>query len=66
MHQVLADGLVTFDLEGTHIDVNKEDPFDEYLTVVSYATRSSYHQSHGHSPAQLVFGRHIFSSVSGC
>ena len=28
IHQVLAHGLVTFDLEGTHIDVNKEYPFD--------------------------------------
>ena len=64
IHQVLAEGLVTFDLEGTHIDEDKEDPFGEYLTAVSYAIRSSYHQSHGHSPAQLVFGRDTFSVVS--
>ena len=36
-HQVLADSLVTFDLEGTPIDLDKEDPFNEYLTAVSYA-----------------------------
>ena len=64
IHQVLADGLVTFDLENTPIDVNEDDPFDEYLTAVSYAIRSSYHQTHGHSPAQLVFGRDMFSPVS--
>ena len=64
IHQVLADGLVTFDLEGTLIDEDNVDPFDEYLTAVSYAIRSSYHQSHGHSPAQLVFGRDMFSPVS--
>ena len=64
IHQVLADGLVTFDLEGTPIDEDNEDPFDEYLTAVSYAIRSSYHQSHGHSPAQLVYGRDMFSPVS--
>ena len=64
IHQVLADVLVTFYLEGTYIDVNKEDSFDEYLTVVLYVIRSSYHQSHGHSPAQLVFGRDMFSPVS--
>ena len=64
IHQVLADGLVTFDLEGTPIDEDNEDPFDEYLTAVSYVIRSSYHQSHGHSPAQLVFKRDMFSPVS--
>ena len=64
IHQVLADGLVTFDLEGKQIEEDEEDPFDEYLTVVSYAIRSLYHQSHGHSPAQLVFGRDMFSAVS--
>ena len=34
IHQVLADGLVTFDLENQSIDVNEDDPFDEYLTAV--------------------------------
>ena len=34
IYQVLADGLATFDLEGTHIDVNALDPFDKYLTAV--------------------------------
>ena len=64
IHQVLTDGLVTFDLEVIHIDVNKENMFNEYLTAVSYTNRSLYHQSHGHSPAQLVFERDMFSSVS--
>ena len=45
------------------INVNEDNPFDEYLTAVSYAIRSSYHQTHGHSPAQLVFGRDMFSPV---
>ena len=35
IHQVLADGLVKFDLENKPIDVNKDNPFDEYPTVVS-------------------------------
>ena len=64
IHQVLADGLVTFDLEGKQINEDKEDPFDEYLTAVSYAIRSLYHQSHGHSSAPLVFSRDMFSAVS--
>jgi hypothetical protein len=64
VHQVLADGLLTFDLEGTPIDENNEDPFEEYLSAVSYALRSSYHQAHGHSPAQLIYGRDMFLPVS--
>ena len=53
-----------FDLENTLINPDKEDPFDEYLSLVAYAIRSSYHQSHGHSAAQLEFGRDMFSPVS--
>ena len=64
IHQVLVDELAIFDLKCTPINVNEDDPFDEYLTAVSYAIRSSFHQSHSHSPAQLVFGRDMFSPVS--
>ena len=63
IHQVLGDGLVTFDLENKPIDVNKNDPFDG-LTAASYAIRSSYHQTHGYSPARLAFRRDMFSPVS--
>jgi hypothetical protein len=42
IHQVLADGLLTFDLEGTPIEEDNDDPFKEYLSAVSYALRSSY------------------------
>ena len=64
IHQGLVDELVTFNLEGTHIDEDTEDSFDEYLTAVLYAIRSSYYQSHEHSPVQLVFGSDMFSPVS--
>ena len=38
IHQVLlVEGLLTFDLEGTPIDGNNEDPFRNYLTAVAYA-----------------------------
>ena len=63
IHQVLADGLRAFDLEGTPIDLEENDPFEQYLSAVSYAIRSAFHQSHGHSPAQLVFGRDMFLPV---
>jgi hypothetical protein len=63
IHQVLRDCLVIFDLENTPIDSDNQDSFDEYLSSVACAIRSLYHQSHGHSPAQLVFGRDMFSPV---
>ena len=35
IHQVLlVEGLLTFDLEGTPIDRNNEDPFREYLSAL--------------------------------
>jgi len=60
IHQVLADGLRAFDLDGAEISPEDDDPFDEYISSVSYAIRSAYHQTHGFSPAQLVFGRDMF------
>jgi len=63
IHQVLGDGLRVFDLENMNIDPDDEDPFDEYLSAVSYAIRGAYHQTHGHSPAQLVFGRDMYLPI---
>ena len=63
IHQVLADRLVIFDLEEALIDLKKFDLFEEYLSVVSYTIRSSYHQLHGHLSTQLVFGRDMSSPV---
>ena len=60
IHQVLADGLHAFDFDGAEIDPEDDDPFDEYISSVSYAIRSAYHQTHGFSPGQLVFGRDMF------
>ena len=60
IHQVLSDGLRVYDLENIDIDPEDDDPFDEYLSAVSYAIRSSYHQTHGFSPAQIVYGRDMF------
>ena len=51
IHQVLGDGLQAFDLEGTEIDPEDDDPFDEYLAAVLYAIRSAFHQTHGYLPA---------------
>ena len=63
--EVLVDGLVSSDLEGTHIYEDEDDPFDEYLTELLYTFRSSYHQSHSRSPAQLIFGkRQVLTSIN--
>lgn len=63
IHQVLGDGMRVFDLENMDIDVEDEDPFDKYLTSVPYAIRSAFHQTHGFSPSQLVYGREIFLPI---
>ena len=45
------------------IDTNKEDPFDKYLQSVAYVIRGAYHQTHGHSPTQMVSGRDMFLPI---
>lgn len=42
-----------------HKDVDQEDdnPFDEYKTAEAHTTCSTYHQTHGHLLAQLVYGQ---------
>ena len=63
IHQVLADCLTTFELEERDIDKVDKDPFEEYLTMASYAIRCIFHTTHRHSPGELEFGRGIFMSV---
>ena len=55
IHQVLADCLTTFELEELVINLEEEDPFEEYLTMALYTIRCDFHKTHGHSPEQLVF-----------
>ena len=49
-----------FNLDGAEIDLEDDDPFNKYILSVSYAICSAYHQTHGFSPGQLVFGRGMF------
>ena len=49
-----------FDREKTLIDPDEDNLFDEYLSSVAHAIRSSCHQIYGHSPSQSPFGRHMF------
>jgi transposase InsO family protein len=62
VHQVLADMLRTFELEKRELD--KHDPWSEFLTAVGYAIRSTYHTTLEASPAQLVFGRDMMLPVT--
>ena len=63
IRQVLADCLIIFKLEEFNIDEDEEDPFEEYLTITSYAIRCAIHKTHGYSPGQLVFGRDMFMPI---
>ena len=63
IHQVLTDYLVSFELEDMDIDSDNPDPFEEYLTMASYAISSVFHKTHGHTPGQLVFGRDMFMPI---
>ena len=56
---MLGDALRTFELDEKDIDPDDEDPFEEHLSMAAYAIRSSFHATHGHSPAELVFGRNM-------
>ena len=62
-HQVLRDYLTTFELEELNIDKDEKTPFEEYLTMASYAIRCAFHKTHGYSPGQLVFGHGIFMPI---
>ena len=66
IHQVLADCLRSFNLDERTINDNDQDfdPFEEYLAAAAFSIRCSYHQTHDHSPSQLVFSRDMFMPVN--
>ena len=64
IHQVLADCIRSFNLEEKVFNEQDDDPFEEYLTAAAFSIRAAFHQTHGHSPAQMVFGRDMFMPVS--
>jgi transposase InsO family protein len=61
VHQVLNDGLRTFELENRELDEN--DPWTPFLSSVAYAIRSTYHTTLGATPAQLVFNRDMILPI---
>jgi hypothetical protein len=64
IHQVLADCIRSFNLEESVFNELDDDPFEEYLTEAAFSIQSAFHQTHGHSPAQMVFGRDMSMPVS--
>ena len=62
-HQVLADCLRSFNLNERTLNEQDQDPFEEYLAAAAFSIRCSYHQTHDHSPGQMVFGRDMFMPV---
>ena len=40
-----------------------DDPFEKFLAAALFSIRCSYHQTHKHSPGQMVFGRDMFMPV---
>ena len=63
IHQVLANCLVSFELEDVDINSNNQDLFEECLAMISYAIRRAFHKTHGHSSGQLVFGCDMFMPI---
>ena len=61
VHQVLTDGLRTFELEKQ--ELNETDPWSPFLAACAYAIRSTYHTTLQASPAQLIFGRDMILPI---
>ena len=40
-----------------------DDWFEEVLVSAAFSIQCSHHQTHGHSPGQMVFGRNMFMPV---
>ena len=58
IHQILGDCLWFFNLdEHTINEMLDENLSKDFLAVTSFSIQCSYHQTHDHSPFQLVFGR---------
>jgi hypothetical protein len=62
VHQVLGNALRNFELEERELD--KTNPWDEFLTAAAFAIRSTHHTTLQASPAQLVFGRDMFLPIT--
>ena len=62
IHAVLNDILRTFELEERSLD--KDRPWDEFLSATAFALRATYHTTLQATPAQLVFGRDMILPIS--
>ncbi|MGH7954408.1 MAG: hypothetical protein ACREOZ_00450, partial [Gloeomargaritales cyanobacterium] len=62
VHQVLANMLRTFNLEGQLIDDNNT--VQSFLSSAAWAIRSTYHTTLDATPGQLVFGRDMIFNIT--
>ena len=62
VHQVLGNALRSFELEERKLD--DTNPWDELLSSIAYAIRSTHHTTLQASPTQLVFGRDMLLPVN--
>ena len=63
IHQVLADYLQSFNLDDHTVNEIDDDPFEEFLSAAAFSIWYIYHQTHRHSPEQMVSGRDMFMPV---
>ena len=63
MYKLSEEGMQIFYFDNKEINLNNGNPFEKILSVVAYVICSAYHQTYGHSPAQLVYCCDMFLSV---
>lgn len=61
VHQVLNNCLRTFELQKQNL--NKQDPWTQFLAATAFAIRSTYHTTLQATPAQLIYGRDMILPV---
>ena len=61
VHQVVANMLRSYDLDNQ--DLDKLDPFGEYLNGIAWAIRCTYHTTLEATPGQLVYGRDMIMDI---
>jgi hypothetical protein len=61
INQVMGNMLRAFELE--EIDLDPNDPWNEFLQACAFAIRNTYHTTLQNSPGQLAFGRDMIHHV---
>ena len=62
IHAIVGNMLRAYDLDNQELD--KHDPFGEYLSGIAWAIHSTYHTVLDAMPGQLVFGRDMIYDLT--